>query len=112
MLHASFPSRQSIAASDVLLTLEGSPESAVILTAFQSDSTSRLEDMTWSTRPPSIRTLGSLPMTFGTVDDAKVFACSTSDGWMLVEAACQGSGCRMEYEYLSSEGAKEPIGGF
>ncbi|KAI0089477.1 hypothetical protein BDY19DRAFT_993082 [Irpex rosettiformis] len=122
--HASFPSRRIIAASDTLLTLEYDPpstgdpqlrhslssEPTITFTALRNNPTLHLEDLTWSTRPPPVRTLGSLIADYGSTSDSKPFPCPSSDEWVLVEAGCEGRGCRVEYNHLDSVEGEESIG--
>ncbi|KAI0703049.1 hypothetical protein BC835DRAFT_1410841 [Cytidiella melzeri] len=112
ILHASFPSRRDIATSDTLLTIELDSSSSSVknpstsplrgptisLAALGEDLNFDLKTLTWSTRPPPMRTLGSLVAGFNATDSTNPFLCSSS-GWILIEAACAGKGCRVEYEF-------------
>lgn len=53
--------------------------------------------LTWNTRPQALKLVGELDASFGRNDTTGEFDCEP-DTRLLVELACIGRGCRIEYK--------------
>lgn len=102
----TFPRRRDLGleAPVQLLTLErddGSRQPPLItLTALNPPADFRLAGVKWLTRPPAATemTPRMLSAAFGTNVTSAPFECPT-EAPFVVEAACVGGGCRVEYTY-------------
>ncbi|GBE83490.1 hypothetical protein SCP_0505410 [Sparassis crispa] len=101
MLKGTFPMRHAL--EHKLLTIEvddPAQDAPLIQASVLSGSTiSEFSHITWITRPNVRDDLGTLDAAFGVDWQTRSFACTPGER-VLVELACVGSGCRIEYNWL------------
>ena len=62
--------------------------------------------LTYNTLPAARTPLGSITAAFGTNASTAPFACPVAGENFVIEAACGGGGCRVEYTYPDLSGAQ------
>ncbi|CAL1709829.1 unnamed protein product [Somion occarium] len=94
-----FPTRRSL--GDRLLTIElddpNTPIARIQLTTMTVSESVDFATLTWNTRPQALKLVGELDASFGRNDTTGEFDCEP-DTRLLVELACIGRGCRIEYK--------------
>ena len=63
--------------------------------------------VTYNTLPTARTPLGSITAAFGTNASTAPFACPSAGESLVVEAACDGGMCRVEYAYPDLSGAQK-----
>ncbi|KAK7678726.1 hypothetical protein QCA50_018308 [Cerrena zonata] len=104
ILTSAFPGRRSL--GDRLLTIE-IDDSTTRVARIQarvlsnSDSSVDFSSLTWNSRSSLSHLIGELEVDFGRNSSTSEFACGGSE--LLVELACLGNGCGVEFKYLNED---------